>query len=310
MLAKPAGMTERPRVDPGLLLLLTPILWGATFPAAKVGLEAIGVFPFMFWTRFVGFLTILAAVPLVARGEVTAPAVRRVAGPGFLLGGLIFVAYVLQTEGLARTTATNAGFITGLYVVFTPILGLVLFRRRAGSVAWVAGLVSLVGMALLSVPGFGELRPRFGDLLVLASAVAWAGHAVGVGYFAGRHPSLLLSLAQMAATATFHLAAVIPIGFLAPDTGQVWLMLLITGLLGTGVAYTLQVIAQETITATRAVVILAGEAVSAAAISYVWLGERLDPHQWLGALLVLGAIVLSELSARRRDLEAEIAAPV
>jgi drug/metabolite transporter (DMT)-like permease len=302
-------VTGRRRVDPGILLLLTPILWGATFPAAKVGLEAIGVFPFMFWTRFVGFLTILAAVPLVARRELEASSIRRVAVPGLVLGALIFVAYVLQTEGLARTTATNAGFITGLYVVFTPILGLLLFRRRVGLAAWAAAVVSMVGMALLSVPGLGDLRPRFGDLLVLASAVAWAGHAVGVGYFAGRHPSVLLSLAQMAATAAFHLVAVIPIGLRVPDTGQVWLMLLITGVLGTGVAYTLQVIAQETVTATRAVVILAGEAVSAAAISYVWLGERLEAHQWLGALLVLAAMALSELSARRRDLEAEMATP-
>jgi drug/metabolite transporter (DMT)-like permease len=302
-------MTDRRRVDPGILLLVTPVLWGATFPAAKVGLEAIGVFPFMFWTRFVGFLTILAMVPMVARKEPTAGSIRRVAGPGLLLGGLIFVAYVLQTEGLARTTATNAGFITGVYVVFTPLLGLLLFRRRVGPAAWAAALVSMVGMGFLSIPGLGDLRPRFGDLLVLGSAVAWAGHAVGVGYFAGRHPSVLLSLSQMGATAAFHLVAVIPIGFRVPDTGQVWLMLLITGLLGSGVAYTLQVIAQETVTATRAVIILAGESVSAAAISYVWLGERLDPHQWAGALLVLGAMALSELRARRGDLEAEVATP-
>jgi drug/metabolite transporter (DMT)-like permease len=302
-------VTGRRRVDPGILLLLTPILWGATFPAAKVGLEAIGVFPFMFWTRFVGFLTILAAVPLVARRELTTGSIRRVAGPGMLLGALIFMAYVLQTEGLARTTATNAGFITGVYVVFTPILGLLLFRRRVVPAAWAAALVSMLGMAFLSVPGLGDLRPRFGDLLVLGSAVAWAGHAVGVGFFAGRHPSVLLSLAQMAATTAFHLVAVIPIGFRVPDTGEVWLMLLITGLLGSGVAYTLQVIAQETVTATRAVVILAGESVSAAAISYVWLGERLEAHQWAGALLVLGAMALSELGARRRDLEAEVATP-
>lgn len=300
----------RRRPDPGILLFLTPILWGATFPAAKVGLEAIGVFPFMFWTRLLGFLTILAAVPLVARGRIDGPAIRRIIGPGFLLGSLIFLGYVLQTEGLARTTATNAGFITGLYVVFAPILGWVLFRRRTGRATWIAVAISVVGMALLSVPGLDDLRPRYGDLLVLAGAVAWAGHVVGVGYFAGRHDSVLLSLAQMGATTLLHLVVVIPIGFRTPDSGEVWLMLLITGVLGTGVAFTIQVVAQKTVTATRAVIILAGESVSAAAISYVWLGERLDPHQWVGALLVLTAMAVSELSARRADLEAEVAAPV
>ena len=293
----------------GVILLLTPILWGATFPAAKIGLERIGVFPFMFWTRVLGFVTILVAVPVVARGQVTGEAVRRVMGPGLLLGGLIFVAYALQTEGLARTTATNAGFITGLYVVFTPLLGLALFRRGVRGAAWGAALVSVLGMALLSVPALDDLRPRSGDLLVLASAVGWAGHAVGIGYFAGRHPTILLSLAQMAATAAFHLTALAFTEARVPDTGEVWLMLLITGVLGSGVAYTLQVVAQRTITATRAVVILAGESVAAAAISYVWLDERLLAHQWAGAALVLAAMAISELSARRADLRAELSAP-
>jgi drug/metabolite transporter (DMT)-like permease len=300
---------RRCRIDPGILLFLTPILWGATFPAAKVGLEAIGVFPFMFWTRFLGFLTILAAVPLLGK-HFTRRSIRRVIGPGLLLGSLIFLGYVLQTEGLARTTATNAGFITGLYVVFAPILGLILFRRRTGRATWAAAGVSVVGMTLLSIPALDDVRLRFGDLLVLAGAVAWAGHVVGVGYFADRHDSVLLSLAQMGATALFHLVAVIPLGLRVPDTGEVWLMLLITGVLGSGVAYTLQVVAQQTITSGRAVIILAGETVSAAAISYVWLGERLEPHQWIGAGLVLVAMVISELTTRRAELRADVAAPV
>jgi drug/metabolite transporter (DMT)-like permease len=299
----------RRRVDAGLLLFVTPILWGATFPAAKVGLEAIGVFPFMFWTRLLGFLTILVAVPFLARREITVASIRRVIGPGLLLGALIFLGYVLQTEGLARTTATNAGFITGLYVVLTPILGLILFRRRTGRAAWAAVVVSVLGMALLSVPALDDLRIRLGDLLVLAGAGAWAGHVIGVEYFGERHHSVLLSLAQMGATALFHLVVLIPIGFRAPDTGQVWLMLAITGLLGSGVAYTIQIVGQQVITATRAVIILAGEAVSAAAISFLWLGERLESHQWAGAILVLGAMALSEISARRADLRGEVATP-
>jgi drug/metabolite transporter (DMT)-like permease len=300
---------SRPPIAPGVLLLLTTILWGATFPAAKVGLEAIGVFPFMFWTRLLGFLTIAAAVPFLARREVTAEALRHVLRPGLLLGCLLFLGYVLQTEGLARTTATNAGFITGLYVVFTPILGLILFRRTTTPAAWVAVGVSVLGMALLSIPGLDDLRIRFGDILVLAGALAWAGHVVGVGYFAERHHPMVLSLAQMGATALLHLVVLFPIGFRAPTTGRVWLMLIITGLLGSGVAYTMQIVAQQSVTPTRAVILLAGEAVSAAAISYVWLGERLEPHQWAGATAVLVAMVISELSARRADLRAEVVKP-
>jgi drug/metabolite transporter (DMT)-like permease len=302
-------MAERRRPDMGVVLLLAPLLWGATFPATKVGVEAIGVFPFMFWTRLLGFVTILAAVPIVARREVTRSAVRSLIGPGLRLGALIFAGYVLQTEGLARTTATNAVFITGLYVVFAPLLGMILFRRPVARAVWGAVAVSVLGIALLSVPSLGDLRPRAGDLLVLAGAVAWAGHVVGVGHFAERHSSVLLSLAQMGATALFHLAALSVTEARVPDTSEVWVILLITGVLGSGIAYTIQVVAQRTVTATRAVVILAGESVSAAAISFVWLGERLQLHQWVGAALVLTAMALSELSARRADLRAEQATP-
>ncbi|HWC31506.1 MAG TPA: DMT family transporter, partial [Actinomycetota bacterium] len=141
-----AGARTTRRVDPGFFLYVTPVLWGATFPAAKLGLEAIGILPFMAWTRLLGFVAILAAIPFVPRREITAPAVRRVLLPGLLLGTLIFVAYILQTVGLSMTKSTNAGFITGLYVVFTPLLGLVLFRRGARASAWVAVVVSLAGM--------------------------------------------------------------------------------------------------------------------------------------------------------------------
>lgn len=306
-------MARRRRVDVGWLLLLTPVLWGATFPAAKIGIGRIGVYPFMAWTRLVGFLTILIGLLLLARGGITREGVRRVAFPGLLLGGLIFVAYILQTEGLARTTATNAGFITGLYVVFVPLLGLTLFRQPVGRAVWLAVVLSVAGLFLLSVPSLRDIRLRTGDLLVLLSAVAWAAHVVAIGRFVGRRPTLMLSLSQMGWAALLHIVAAVSIGagLRATEAAtEAWHLLIVTGVLGSGVAYTLQVIAQTEMSATRAVVILAGESVAAAAFSAVWLGERLEPHQWLGAGLVLTAMVVSELRARLADLRAEASTPV
>ncbi|HEX9891501.1 MAG TPA: DMT family transporter [Actinomycetota bacterium] len=294
-------MAER-RPDPGLLLFLTPILWGATFPAAKLGIAEAGIYPFMAWTRLVGFLTILVGIPLVARGTVTWPAVRRALVPGAILGSFIFAAYVLQTEGLARTTATNAGFITGLYVVFTPVLALAVYRTRAGAAAWVAVGISVVGLALLSVPALDDLRVGPGDLLVLGSAVLWAAHVVGVGRLAGRHPVAVLSLVQMGAAATFHILVTVGTGPGVAGLAGTWHLLVITGVLGSGVAYTLQVMAQREVTAGRAVVILAGESVAAALFAAVWLGERLVAHQWVGATAVLAAMAVSELGARRAEV--------
>ncbi len=289
------------------------MLWGATFPGAKLGIEQIGVYPFMAWTRFIGFVTILIALPLLARREDIRGSLRHVLAPGLLLGSFIFVAYILQTEGLARTTATNAGFITGLYVVFVPILGLALFRQRVGAGIWIAVALSVIGLMLLSVPALDHLRLRLGDLLVLLSALVWAAHVVALGRFVGRHPSGPLSLSQMGFAALLHVIAVLVLGTglrAGEAVTETWHLLIVTGVLGSGVAYTLQVIAQTAISPSRAVVILAGESVAAAAFSAIWLGERLEVHQWLGAMLVIAAMVVSELRARREDLRAEAATPV
>jgi drug/metabolite transporter (DMT)-like permease len=267
----------------------------------------------MAWTRFIGFLTILVAIAILSRRDLTIAGLRRVLLPGLLLGGFIFVAYILQTEGLARTTATNAGFITGLYVVFVPILGLALFRQPVGWGIWVAVGLSLVGLMLLSVPALDDLRFRFGDILVLFSAFAWAGQVVALGRLVGRHPTLLLSLSQMGWAAALHITATLVLGEglrAGEAASEAWLLLIVTGVLGSGVAYTLQVIAQNEISPSRAVVILAGESVAAAGFSAVWLGERLEAHQWLGATLVLLAMAVSELRARRADIRAEAATPV
>ena len=263
-------------------------------------MQVAGIPAFMAWTRVIGFVTILVAIPFVARRDITRGNMRAVLAPGLLLGSFIFVAYILQTEGLARTTATNAGFITGLYVVFVPIFGLALFRQPAGRAVWFAVALSVAGLALLSIADLSDLRPRFGDMLVLGSALAWAAHVVAVGRLAGRHPSSLLSLAQMGAAGLLHtILALGTTGMRPAATVEVWELLIVTGVLGSGLAYTLQVLAQREMTAARAVVILAGESVASAGFSAVWLGERLVLHQWIGATIVLVAMAVSELSARR-----------
>jgi drug/metabolite transporter (DMT)-like permease len=185
--------------------------------------------------------------------------------------------------------------------VFTPILAALVFRQQIPRAAWLAVLVSAVGLALLSIRELGEIRLHVGDLLVLAGAAAWAGHVVGVGHYSPKFPSWMLSLSQMTATALFQLMAVAVVGLRphAAIRGDVWPLLIVTGVLGSGMAYTLQIMGQQSVTATRAVVLLAGEALFAAFFSAIWIGERLSVHQWVGAVLVLAAMAYSELSARR-----------
>jgi drug/metabolite transporter (DMT)-like permease len=280
------------------------LIWGLTFPAGKVALERLSVPAFMAWSRTLGFLILLVSLPLFPRAGGWAD-VRRALRPGIVLGAFLFLGYALQTAGLARTTATNAGFITGLYVVFTPVLALIVLRQPTGPAAWAAVGISVVGLALLSVESLETLSLRPGDLLVLASAVAWAGHVVAVGRFTGRHSSAGLSLTQMAAASAFHLAGafVVGTGVQPAEAASVWGMLFLTGILGSGVAFTIQVFAQRRLTPARAAIILAGESVFAGFFAAVWLGERLLVHQWIGAALTVAAMVLSEIGARRRPAE-------
>jgi drug/metabolite transporter (DMT)-like permease len=181
-----------------------------------------------------------------------------------------------------------------------------LFREATGMWVWVAVAISVAGMALLSVPALDDLSLNSGDLLVLGSAVAWAGHIVALGRYAPRYAALPLSFAQMAAAALLHVVvALIGPGLRGSDAASIWHLLVITGVLGSGVAFTLQVLAQRRIDAARAVVILAGESLSAAVFAAFWLGERLLMHQWIGATLVLAAMTVSELGARRRAIHLE-----
>ncbi len=281
----------------------TPILWGITFPAGKLALDHLPPLVFMAWTRGLGFVSILLMVPLL-RGREKNPnpvSPRSVIAAGLLLGALIFVAYILQTEGLKRTTATNAGFITGLYVVFTPVLAAMLFGQKVARAAWLSVGISVIGLALLSIRELDDIRVYGGDLLVLAGAVVWAAHVVGVSRLSPKFSAWSLSLSQMGATALLQVLATSTIGIRTGValSASVFPLLFLTGVLGSGVAYTLQIIGQRTLTATRAVVLLAGEALFAALFSAIWIGERLSAHQWLGAVLVLAAMTYSEVSARR-----------
>ncbi len=292
----------RRKADPIFLLIVTPILWGATFPATKLALRRLPVPSFMAWSRGLGVLAIIALLPVVRSRDVgPTRRFRDVLGPGLVLGTLMFVGYLLQTEGQARTTATNTGFITGLYVVFAPILAALFLRHRIPAAIWLAVLMSLAGLTLLSVAELDALTLHAGDLLVLAGSVAWAGHIVAVGHFSPRFPGWMLSVAQMGVAGLLHLAAALAAGFHVADAldSRVWPLLVLTGILGSGVAFTIQVVAQRTVTAERAVVLLAGESLFAAFFAAIWIGERLSLHQWAGAGLVLGAMVYSELSARR-----------
>jgi drug/metabolite transporter (DMT)-like permease len=280
-----------------------PVLWGATFPAAKLALEDLSAFALMTWTRGLGLVTLLVALPWMLHSQdVHGGNPRALIVPGLGLGALLFAGHTLQTLGLRFTTATNAGFITGLYVVLTPLLGALLFGEVPGRAVWVAVTLSVGGVGLLSTSSLASFSPHPGDVLVLLGAAAWAGHVVALGRLAPRHPTLLLAVAQVVGATLLHAVATVPVGFQIAAAVSVLPLLVVTGVLGTGIAYTLQIVAQRELSAARTAVILSGESIVAALLSIVWIGERLSAHQWLGAVLILAAMVLSETRGRRSQV--------
>ena len=287
-----------PSLKANLLLLVTAVIWGAAFVAQRVGMEHVGPFTYN-GIRFA--LGALALVPLMRRSEGLLPPPAYAAQPrlgtyirgGALAGVVLFAGATLQQVGLVYTTAGKAGFITGLYVVMVPLLGLC-FKRRTGLGAWLGAILASVGLYLLSVTE--SLSMEFGDLLVLIGALFWAGHVLVIGWFSPRMNPVKLAAAQFAACSVLSLAVAlcvetITVAGLTGGAGAI----LYGGLLSVGVAYTLQVVAQREAEPAHAAIILSLEAVFAALAGWAFLAETLSTRGLIGCGLMLAGMLLSQL---------------
>jgi drug/metabolite transporter (DMT)-like permease len=275
----------------GALVLVTAI-WGLTFVQVKDAVELYPLFAF------------LAVRFAIATAVLTPPALRPlralprhgwVAGAG--LGLLLAAGYALQTAGLERTTVSNAGFITGLYVVFTPLAAVVLLRVRIGGAVWAGVALSTAGLALLSGVGGGD---RAGDLLVLLGAAAYSLQIALMERYAPRHDPVAFTFVEMlAAFAGFTLVAAALGQVELPRGWTVWSALLVTGVFASALAFLVQTWAQQRTSATRTALAFALEPVWAAAFGFWLAGDRLSAVAWVGAVLIMAGIVVAEPAAAR-----------
>ena len=269
-------------------------VWGLTFVMVQ---DAIELLPTM---AFLGYRFAMAAllVALVFRRRLLAlsPAGWRA---GLVMGALLTAGYILQTLGLEQTSASNAGFITGLFVVFTPVLGAVLLRDRVPRVGWIAAGVSAIGLLLLSGSG-GELNLR-GDGLVLLCAVAFAGHILATARGVRGHDAGALLAVQLGVCALVCLAAGAALGDLeAPEGSTVWSALLVTALVASALGFFVQTSAQRHAPPARTALILASEPAFAGLFGWLLADERLSAVSLAGAGLILAAIVAVEVVPRLR----------
>lgn len=279
------------RLQADVLLVLVTAVWGWTFPAVKDATSHFPTFPFLA-LRFT--LGALALLPFAWRSLRRLPARGWLAG--LAIGSFLFLGYAFQTFGLAHTTASKAGFITGLSVVIVPVASAFLNRRSPGRAVTAGVILATIGLALLSLGG--AMLPSPGDVLVFLCAVSFAAHILAVGRWAPSYDATAIATLQIAAAAAWsYLASMVwqPIPPLASTPSGVWVAVAATGLLATAAAYLVQTAVQRFTTATHTALIFSLEPGFAALFGYLLAGEVLTPRSWVGAALILAGILVSEL---------------
>ncbi|HET8616493.1 MAG TPA: DMT family transporter, partial [Actinomycetales bacterium] len=274
-----------------LALVAVTAVWGSTFVLIK---DLVATLPV---TDFLAVRFVIAAAVLLAVfwRQVRALGHQQVAR-GVVLGVVYGLAQILQTAGLARSSAAVSGFVTGMYVVLTPILAAVLLRQRTPRTVWVAVVLSTAGLGLLALQGFSV---GSGELLVLASAALYALHIVGLGRWSVPADALGLSALQMGTIAVVCMLGALPGGVALPQGPGQWAGVLYTALAAGALALVLQTWAQGHLSATRAAVIMTMEPVFAAAFAVGLGGEHLTLRMLAGGVLVLAAMYVVELRPAR-----------
>lgn len=269
-----------------VLLLGVTAVWGWTFVLVKAAIAQFPTVPFLA-IRFAIALVVMAAI-------VRRVPSRRVIAVGLPIGAALAAGYLLQTWGLARTSPGNAGLITGLFFVFTPVLERI-FGRTVGLRTVTAVLVALAGTALLTAGGPAGIGA--GDALVLGCAFFFAMQIVLLSHWSPGLPAADLTLVQMGSCVVVFSAGGLA-QFQLPS-GSVWFALGVTGILASALAFYIQTWAQSHMSASRTALVLASEPAWALFFSVLLAGQRLSAAQALGAALVLAAILWHEIPSGR-----------
>lgn len=287
MARRPSGV----RLATVLLVSVTAV-WGSTFFLIRDLVQVVPPIDFL----AVRFSVAAIVMGVVFRRQVLALG-RRELLLGSVLGALYGSAQILQTVGLRTTAASVSGFVTGMYVVLTPVLAAAIFRDRIGRSAWLAVALATVGLALLSLRG--GLHVGAGEGLTLLAAVVYALHIVGLGRWSTPSAAVGLATVQAAVIAVICLVGALPGGVVLPQTGNQWASTLYMAIIAGAGALWAQTWAQAHLTATRAAIVMTLEPVFGAFFAVLLGGESLTARMLLGGGLVIAAMYLVELGGPR-----------
>lgn len=277
-----------------LILLLVAVIWGFGFVAQRVGMDDLGPFGFNGSRFLLGALSLLPLL-LVFKAKPGQGDIGKLLKGGVLAGLFLFVGASLQQVGLLYTTAGNAGFITGLYIILVPVIALC-WGQKTGLNTWSGALLAVSGLYLLSVNE--DFSINYGDMLELIGALFWAGHVLLIGKLSPQMDSLRLSVVQFVVCALLCLGVSLiwePGTLTTTNLVGAWQPIVYAGVFSVGIAYTLQVVAQKDAPASHAAIILSLEAAFAALGGWWLLDEHLDGRALTGCGLMLAGMLLSQL---------------
>ncbi len=295
---------NRTQMRGAALLLLTALIWGMAFVAQSVGMDYLGPCAFNGVRSFIGGVALLPVIAFSKHLRKNAPEEAKPAGGkvrlwlwGSACGLLLGTASLLQQAGMLTASPGKAGFLTALYIVIVPVLGIFL-GRRPGLKVWAGVVLALLGAYLLSVKGSAGIAA--GDLLVIGSAVVFSLHILVIDSAPDVLDGIQLSCIQ------FFVAGILSMGlallfeqFTLQQVLAAWVPLLYTGVISSGVGYTLQILGQRTVNPTVASLILSLESVFAALAGWVLLGQPLSLREVAGCVLVFAAVVLAQLPGKK-----------
>ena len=283
-----------------LIMLLAAAIWGFAFVAQREGMETMGPFLFNAARFFIGSAVLFPLVWYLSKKNKTPTnketSTKKLLIAGTIAGLFLFLASSFQQVGIQYTTAGKAGFITGLYIFFVPLIG-IFFGQRTGSGTWLGAFIAVIGLYLLSInDDFSIAR---GDLLQLICAVFFAAHILVVGYVAKRMDPLKLSLIQYVVSGVLSFFIAIAIEVITWQMiGDTAIPLLYAGVMSIGVGYTLQVVAQQHAKSSHAAIILGLEGAFAVLGGWLILDENLSTRGLIGCGLMLSGMFLSQLLPR------------
>ena len=292
---------QKTSLKANLLLLITAAIWGFAFVAQKKGMDYVGPFTFNTARFFVGVLSLLPVFWFFrqAQSRASIETVKRKLPikESLALGVLMFCGLSLQQVGLVTASASKAGFLTGTYVLLVPLLG-IFVARSVNAIVWLAVVIAMFGLYMLSVKADAEniWSMEFGDVLILSSSIFWALHVLLVDRLVHSHDAMQLSILQFVFCTAFSLLAALALESIdLSAVFEAWQPILYVGILSTGVAFTLQIIAQKEAHPSHTAIIMCMEGVFAVIGGYLWLNEIISGRVLLGCTLMLAAMLLAQI---------------